>query len=148
MCIMGCDSKGCCGSRPDTDLRKVINERKLFITLPQRVEKGWGYELHIHNGDGYCGKILHFDQGKEFSMHFHLEKRETWYVAKGKLALVSIDPDTAEPIDWTLHQGDVIEVYRGIPHKLIAVEESEIFEVSTPDKKEDSYRIWKGDSQS
>jgi mannose-6-phosphate isomerase-like protein (cupin superfamily) len=90
---------------------------------------------------------LHIDQGKEFSMHYHIEKRETWYLAKGKLTLVSIDPDTAEPLDCTIYPGQVVEVYRGIPHKLYAIEESDIFEASTPDKPEDSYRVWKGDSQ-
>ena len=140
---MGCDSEGCCGSRPNTDLK----ERKLLIKHPDIVEKGWGYELHIHNADGYCGKVLHFNKNAEFSMHYHVEKRETWYVAKGELQLTTIDPDTTEPLECVLKVGSVIEVYRGIAHQLFAIEESDIFEVSTEDKPEDSYRVWKGDSQ-
>ena len=141
---MGCDSEGCCGSRPDTNL----SERKLLVKLPKKVEKGWGYELHLHNDDGYCGKILHFDRGKKFAMHFHVEKRETWYVAKGKLMLKTIDPDTADVLDCIIEEGHVIEVHRGISHQLLALEESDIFEVSTIDNPKDSYRVWKGDSQS
>ena len=143
MCIMGCNSEGCCGSRPDTN----IEERNLLVTLPKVVNKGWGYELHLHNEDGYCGKVLHFNEGAEMSMHYHVEKRETWYVAKGKLILKTINPDTADELSCIVKEGQVIEVYRGVAHQLEALEDSDIFEVSTPDKPEDSYRIWTGDSQ-
>ena len=122
--------------------------RKITINKPIKVEKGWGYELHIHNDDGYCGKVLHFNKNAQFSMHYHVEKRETWYVSKGKLELRQINPDTCEVTSELLQVGDVVEVYVGIPHQLFALEESDIFEVSTIDKKEDSYRVWKGDSQS
>lgn len=141
---MGCDSKGCgCGGPQPT----VKEGRRLFVTYPKRVDKGWGYELHIHNDDGYCGKVLHFNEGARFSCHYHVEKKETWFVAKGLLVLTGIDPDTAEEYDIHLKAGDIIEVDRGIAHQLYATVESDIFEVSTPDKPEDSYRIFKGDSQ-
>ena len=140
---MGCNSEGCCSSRPES----TVEERKLLIKYPLKVDKGWGYELHLHNGDGYCGKILHFNKDAKFSMHYHVEKRETWFVARGKLRLISIDPDTSEQLYCDLEEGHVVEVYRGIPHQLHAIEESDIFEVSTIDKPEDSYRVWKGDSQ-
>lgn len=142
---MGCDSKGCgCGGPQPT----VREGRNLVVQLPKKVEKGWGYELHIHNDDGYCSKVLHFNKGAKFSMHYHVEKRESFYVANGKLKLITIDPDTAQVLECVVEQGHVIEVYRGIPHQLFAIEESDIFEASTPDKPEDSYRVWKGDSQS
>ena len=34
---------------------------------PERHEKGWGYELWIVNNNLYCGKILHFNNGKKCS---------------------------------------------------------------------------------
>ena len=114
---------------------------------PSKRVKGWGYELHLHNADGYCGKILHIDSGKQFSMHFHMIKHETWYVAKGRLALKVIDPKNADISMIPLFEGDVFVVPQGLPHQLQAYEDSDIFEVSTPDDPTDSYRVMKGDSQ-
>ena len=54
------------------------------IKSPKKVEKAWGYELWIHNDSDYCGKLLVFTkQGNKFSMHYHLKKKETWYVQSG-----------------------------------------------------------------
>ena len=114
---------------------------------PHKVEKGWGYELHIHNANGYCSKILHIDEGKKFSMHFHIEKHETWYVASGELGLQYIDTKTADIGYMVLRAGDAIVVERGQPHQLLALKNTDIFEASTPDSPEDSYRVGKGDSQ-
>jgi len=118
-----------------------------MIRKPNKVEKGWGYELHIHNDDGYCSKILHFNKGAAFSTHFHLKKHETWFVASGYLILMIIDTKDATKKQYELHQGDVIIIPQGTPHKLLALEESEIFEASTLDDSRDSYRVEKGDSQ-
>ena len=41
----------------------------------QIVPKGWGKEIIFVNNDDYCGKILCFDKGKKFSMHYHLKKK-------------------------------------------------------------------------
>ena len=35
------------------------------------VEKGWGHELIWATNDKYCGKLLKFNKGAKFSMHFH-----------------------------------------------------------------------------
>ena len=56
------------------------------------VKKGWGKEIWFVNNDEYCGKILCFDKGKKFSMHYHVEKKETWYIAKGKFLFSWICP--------------------------------------------------------
>ena len=112
-----------------------------------KVDKAWGYELHIHNSDGYCSKILHFNEGSMFSMHFHIEKHETWYVAKGRLALKYINTKNADVEMMVLEQGDVFVVPQGQPHQLHAHEDTDIFEASTPDDPDDSYRVLKGDSQ-
>lgn len=109
------------------------------------VEKGWGKEIIFANNDEYCGKILCFDKGKRFSMHYHLLKKETWYVAKGKFILIWIDITIGITYTEYLNIGDVITNERGEPHQLIALENSEVFEVSTKHFDSDSYRIKKGD---
>jgi len=141
---MGCNSEGCsCGeSGTDIEPRKITSSPG-----PEIRQKGWGYEVIIHDGNDYCGKILHFIEGGKFSMHYHIKKKETWYVSKGEFILKTINPDTAEKVTLTLSVGDVIEVHIGIAHQLSTAVGGEIFEVSTPDDINDSYRVEKGDSQ-
>ena len=111
------------------------------------VSKKWGSETIIHNDEDYCGKILKFNKGAEFSMHFHLKKSETWIVTKGQFLLTYIDTDNADGLEVFLNIGDVVEIPQGQPHQLHALDEAEIFEVSTQHFDDDSYRIAKGNSQ-
>lgn len=113
-----------------------------------KIPKGWGHELIIHNSDKYCGKVLVFNKGCKFSMHYHLLKQETWYVNKGSFKYRWIDTEKGETLETILKLGDVVTQYPGMPHQLEALEDGEIFEVSTQHFDSDSYRIWKGDSQS
>ena len=108
------------------------------------VPKGWGEELIIENNEMYCGKILIFKSGCKFSMHYHLEKDETWYVNSGEFIYRWIDTETAEVNEVVLKVGDVVRQLPGQPHQLEALTEGEIFEVSTHHKDSDSYRVWKG----
>ena len=65
--------------------------------LEGKVDKGWGYELIWATNDKYCGKIMVFEKvGSKFSMHFHKEKDETWFVNTGRFLLNYIDTTTAE----------------------------------------------------
>lgn len=111
------------------------------------VQKGWGYENIWATGDRYCGKILNFDQGGQFSMHFHAEKDETWYVLSGRFLVKWIDTKTAKQYDRYLTPGDVWHNPPLLPHQLYCIEAGAIVEVSTPDSVEDNYRIKPGDSQ-
>ena len=111
------------------------------------VPKAWGEEVIIHNDENYCGKLLRFRKGGKFSMHFHSLKIETFYVNKGIFNLTTIDTRTASKEIINLVDGDIIHIKRYTPHQLEALEEGEIFEVSTPHSDNDSYRIEKGDSQ-
>ena len=117
------------------------------ITTGKVVKKGWGHELHIENNEDYCAKLLVFKAGKKFSMHYHVQKYETWFVQSGKLVLRYIDPKSAGVNETTLNPGDILTIYQGISHQLEAIEDSVVFEASTHDKASDSYRVWKGDSQ-
>jgi len=121
--------------------------RQITFHSVEIVPKGWGEERHIINNDLYCGKILCFTKGKSFSNHFHFIKEETWYVIKGKLKLTYFNLSNANKIEKELNIGDIIHIPPGNPHQLEALEDSEIFEVSTTDRSEDSYRIGKGASQ-
>jgi quercetin dioxygenase-like cupin family protein len=110
-----------------------------------KIAKGWGHELIIHNSEKYCGKLLVFKAGCKFSMHYHLLKQETWYVNKGTFIYRWIDTNQGTELSTRLTVGDVVTQYPGQPHQLEALEDGEIFEVSTQHFDSDSYRIWKGD---
>jgi quercetin dioxygenase-like cupin family protein len=75
-------------------------------------------------------------------------KDETWYVNTGQFIYRWIDTDTAEVHEQILNVGDVVRQFPGQPHQLEALSEGEVFEVSTQHFDHDSYRVWKGDSQS
>jgi hypothetical protein len=63
------------------------NDKKSKKLISEIVPKGWGKEIIFVNNSEYCGKILCFYKGKKFSMHYHIQKKETWYVAKGSFLL-------------------------------------------------------------
>ncbi len=111
------------------------------------VPKKWGEEVIISNSPKYCGKILRFNKNGKFSMHYHMIKDETWYVNKGKFHCKLINTNDASIEELILEAGDILHIPPGLPHQLIAIEEGEIFEVSTQHFDCDSYRIEKGDSQ-
>lgn len=118
--------------------------------LEGKVDKGWGYEIIWATNEKYAGKILVFTRpGAKFSMHFHREKEETWFVNAGQFKLIWCDTKTAKYHEKILNEGDVWHNPPLQPHQLIALQaNSMIFEVSTPDSVEDNYRIVPGDSQS
>ena len=115
------------------------------ITTPKRVEKKWGYELWIHNDNEYCGKLLVFTLDRNrFSMHYHLQKKETWYIQEGRFQFNYIDVENGKLKGTKLEKGQSVLIERGQPHQLIALEDNSIvFEVSTEHFDEDSYRVYR-----
>ena len=111
------------------------------------VEKGWGHELIWATNDKYCGKMMKFNKDAKFSMHFHSEKDETWYILDGKFLVRWIDTKTAKVNGKELNAGDVWHNPPLLPHQVLCMEEGTIIEVSTPDSVEDNYRVLPGDSQ-
>ena len=111
------------------------------------VPKGWGNELIIENNEMYCGKLLKFKSDCRFSMHYHMDKDETWYVQKGEFLYRWIDTENADMNESILRKGDVVRQRPGQPHQLESLTYGRIFEVSTHHEDSDSYRVLPGDSQ-
>ena len=111
------------------------------------VEKGWGHELIWATNDLYCGKLMKFNKGAKFSMHFHKDKDESWYVLAGKFRVIWIETQNADVRAKELKIGDTWHNPPLLPHQIECIEEGTIIEVSTPDSVEDNYRVVKGDSQ-
>lgn len=124
-------------------MKKVIE-----FGTPQFVEKVWGGEVIVANNDKYCGKILQLKAGSGFSMHYHLNKHETFYLLKGVIRFRCYDLETAEIKEYViLPESATITIPPGNPHQIFAVEDTEIMEVSTHHDDYDSYRIVKGSGQ-
>tara|TARA_Y100000310_G_C20595440_1_gene770266 strand:- start:763 stop:1146 length:384 start_codon:yes stop_codon:yes gene_type:complete len=123
-------------------------EVKPHVTEGCIVPKGWGEEFIIENNDLYCGKLLKFKKGCKFSMHYHMIKDETWYVESGDFVYRWVDTETAEVKSDILCPKDIVRQVPGQPHQLEAITDGVVFEVSTHHEDSDSYRVWKGDSQS
>lgn len=117
------------------------------MRLEGRVEKGWGSEYIFATNDKYCGKFMNFHEGATFSMHFHRDKDETWYVLSGKFEVRYIMTQNAEIKTHILNVGDTWRNGPLEPHQLHCIEAGTIIEVSTPDSVEDNYRVMPGDSQ-
>lgn len=116
------------------------------ITPCKYVPKGWGHELWIVNKDEYCGKMLFFNRGKRCSWHFHKDKDEVFYLAKGKMLLHYSWGDDKESAEQTiLLPGMKFEIPVGLRHSMYAIEESHLYEFSTHHQDSDSYRVEKGD---
>jgi hypothetical protein len=111
------------------------------------VEKGWGSEFIWATNDKYCGKLMKFNSGAKFSMHFHSEKDETWLVLNGKFVVKTIDTVDASQSEKELNPGDTWHNPPLLPHQVICIEEGTIVEVSTPDSVEDNFRVMPGDNQ-
>ena len=111
------------------------------------VEKGWGHELIWATGDKYCGKMMNFNAGAKFSMHFHAEKDETWYVQSGRFLVEWIDTSNAKVHSKMLEANSVWHNPPLLPHRLICLDAGTVIEVSTADSVEDNYRVIPGDSQ-
>jgi len=117
------------------------------MRLEGKVPKGWGSEEIWATNDKYCGKMMHFNEGAKFSMHFHSEKDETWYVLSGEFQVNWIDTKDAKIKNTRLTPGMVWHNPPLLPHQLVCFVEGTVIEVSTPDSVEDNYRVLPGDSQ-
>lgn len=117
------------------------------MRLHGTVDKGWGSELIWATNDKYCGKLMTFNKGAKFSMHFHAVKEETWLVQSGVFQVVTIDTTDASREQEILTAGDTWHNPPLMPHQLICLEAGVVLEVSTADSVEDNYRVEKGDSQ-
>ncbi|HET8895088.1 MAG TPA: hypothetical protein VFM96_13425 [Gaiellaceae bacterium] len=99
---------------------------------PRRVEKPWGYELIWAIADDYVGKILFVRAGHSLSLQFHNEKDESWYVQSGRAELELGDAGQSILNTEVILPGACFRFRPGTVHRLTALEDTTILEVSTP----------------
>jgi mannose-6-phosphate isomerase len=105
-------------------------DRWLFET--RRVDKPWGYELIWALSEVYCGKILFVAAGHSLSLQFHREKDESWHVQSGRAKLELGLTGDALLQEEVILPGASFRFRPGTVHRITAVEDTTILEVSTP----------------
>jgi mannose-6-phosphate isomerase-like protein (cupin superfamily) len=98
----------------------------------RKVEKPWGHELIWALSDTYCGKILFVKAGASLSLQFHREKEESWLVQSGKARLELGDTGDAVLNEEVILAGQAFHYRPGTVHRVTAMEDTTILEVSTP----------------
>ena len=97
----------------------------------RRVEKPWGYEVIWAETELYVGKILHVRAGEALSLQYHEKKDETIFVLSGEVRLIA-GPSVEELQELRMVKGDRYRTRPGTVHRMIAVQDSDLLEASTP----------------
>jgi mannose-6-phosphate isomerase-like protein (cupin superfamily) len=97
-----------------------------------RFDKPWGYELRFAITDRYLGKVIHVNQGEALSLQYHEAKDETLLMTKGTMDL-ELGEGGQKLVTHRLSVGDCIRITPGKHHRMVAVEDCEFFEVSSPE---------------
>jgi mannose-6-phosphate isomerase len=103
-----------------------------FAFEPQRVEKPWGHELIWALSDQYAGKLLSVEAGHALSLQFHREKDESWYVLEGRAELELAAAGEKATSTEIVTRGAAFRIRPGTVHRIRALEDTVILEVSTP----------------
>jgi mannose-6-phosphate isomerase-like protein (cupin superfamily) len=99
---------------------------------PRKTEKPWGYELLFAYSEKYAGKIIFVEKGHRLSLQYHKVKDETIHVYSGKLRL-EIEDDRGEMQAPILTGGLGMRIKPMRKHRMEALEDTYLFEVSTPE---------------
>jgi len=97
-----------------------------------RVKK-WGREEWIANCKEYCGKLLYINLGGQSSVHYHKNKKETFYCLMGNVIF------TVDGQEFDLKEPITIEP--NTPHSFLGINQAVILEVSTHHDEGDVYRL-------
>jgi mannose-6-phosphate isomerase len=103
-----------------------------FAFEPQRVEKPWGHELIWALSDDYAGKLLSVKAGHKLSLQFHRRKDESWYLLEGRAEVEFAGPGEGVTISEVIVPGAAFRIRPGTVHRIRALEDSVMLEVSTP----------------
>ena len=102
-----------------------------YAVEPRRVEKPWGWELVWAETDDYVGKLLFVRAGQSLSLQYHEVKDESWLVQQGRASL-ELGEVGGELKTLEIGPDDVFRYRPGTVHRVTAIDDTLIVEVSTP----------------
>jgi mannose-6-phosphate isomerase-like protein (cupin superfamily) len=97
-----------------------------------RVDKPWGYEIRWAITDRYLGKVIHVNKGEALSLQYH-ERKDEWLLISAGTVDIEIGNLAGALAKVRMHSGDSVHLPAHTRHRVTAVEDSDIFEVSTPE---------------
>ncbi|MEK6883017.1 MAG: hypothetical protein AABY22_25560 [Nanoarchaeota archaeon] len=106
--------------------------------------KPWGYERWLSLNNKYCFKEIFIKAGHKTSLQYHRQKRETNYIQQGQAKIWLKRKEEECLVAYDAPPGSVLNVSPGDVHRIEAITNILIFEVSTPEvddvvRLEDSY---------
>ena len=104
-----------------------------FASELTKVDKPWGHELIFAVTDRYAGKLLVVNAGESLSLQFHKVKDEAWYVLEGRAELELGAAGEGVLNTEVVAAGASFHFPPGTVHRLRAIEDTTILEVSTPE---------------
>jgi mannose-6-phosphate isomerase len=97
-----------------------------------RVDKPWGYELRFAITDRYLGKVIHVNKDEALSLQYHESKDETLLMTEGVMDL-ELSREDGVMETHRMAVGDCIRIVPGRKHRMLAVQDCEFVEVSSPE---------------
>src|SRR3989475_10906955 len=132
----GCASRSRCAHRlrlaHPASVAAMSATRPAGPIRPEHVPKPWGHETIWARTDRYVGKILHVRAGEGLSLQYHRRKEETMRVLSGAVTL-EVGAERGEPRRVRLGPGEGFHLPPGTRHRVTALEDADILEVSTPE---------------
>lgn len=110
----------------------MTDARKRYGVEPRTVDKPWGWELVWAEAEAYVGKLLYVRAGQALSLQYHERKDESWLVREGRARLeLGARGEELEAVE--IRAGDAFRFRAGTVHRLTALEDTLVVEVSTPE---------------
>ena len=98
----------------------------------KEVTKPWGKEVWLELNEAYCYKRIYINAGTRTSYQYHNKKRETNFIIEGT-AEVWLENDNGVVEKFQMKAGDFFNVIPPRKHRVIAITDIILQEVSTPE---------------
>jgi mannose-6-phosphate isomerase-like protein (cupin superfamily) len=104
---------------------------------PRRTPKPWGEEILFAHTGRYAGKVLSVRKGESLSLQYHERKDEALYLFSGRIQVTLGAPGDAQGLNpaerRSIDPGGALHLPPGTRHRIEALEDAILFEVSTPE---------------
>jgi mannose-6-phosphate isomerase-like protein (cupin superfamily) len=109
----------------------VTDAHERYAIAPRKVDKPWGWELVWAETERYVGKLLFVRAGESLSLQYHEVKDESWLVREGR-ACLELGALGSDLTSSEIGPGTALRFPPGTVHRLTALEDTLVVEVSTP----------------
>lgn len=98
--------------------------------MKTHVNKPWGHETIWAKTKDYVGKVLFIKTGHKLSLQYHETKEETIFLFSGEM-IFTVE-ENGKLVEKRLRAGDEYHIPPRMKHRMEAVADCQVFEVSTP----------------